>query len=89
MELYKLVSISSWSTPGPPGMGGMNYNTETEDYYVRKVNERRFKLVKKRKFEETFAEYFGDCERVRTSIVNKETSHKDIERIVRIYNACR
>lgn len=89
VQLYQRVSTSSWSTPGAPGMGAMHYNTESEDYYVRKVNERRFKLVKKRKFEETFAEYFGDCERLRNKIVNKETTHKDIESIVRVYNACR
>lgn len=89
VQLYQRVSTSSWSTPGAPGMGAMHYNTESEDYYVRKIGERRFKLVKKRKFDEDFAEYFDDCERVRNSILNKESSHKDIERIVRSYNTCR
>lgn len=90
VELYKLNSSNNWSAPAAgPGMPAMNYHTESETFYVRKVNERRFRMVKKRKFEEVFAEYFKDCEAVKSKILNKELTHKDIKRLVQEYNLCR
>jgi hypothetical protein len=88
VELYKRLSTNSWSSPGGPGMPSNHYSTESEDFYVRKMNERRFRLVKKRRFEETFAEYFGDCDAVKNSILKKEFTHKDIRKIVLHYNNC-
>ena len=81
VSLYKILSANSVSY-------GMSTAT-IENFYVKRTNETSFKLVKKSKFQEEYSNYFKDCENVAAEILNKELDYKDIDTIVRRYNACR
>lgn len=89
VSLYKNLSVSSWSSPGAPGMAPVTYSSTIEDLYVKRDNETTFKLVRKKNFAVEFSEYFKDCEEIVNKIIAKEYTHKDIERIVSKYNHCK
>jgi len=89
VSLYKNLSVSTWSAPGAPGMPSTTHSTSREDLYVKRDNERTFKLVKRNNFTEEFSEYFKDCEEIVRKILAKEYTHKDIKKIVSKYNHCK
>lgn len=89
VSLYKNMSVNyMMGAPAGPGMPAMGYSSTSENFYVRKINETEFKPVKKSGFKTEFANYFRDCETVKTKIENKEYTHKDIREIVAAYNSC-
>lgn len=89
VTLFKKLSVDSWSAPGAPGMPLKRSYTINEDFYVKRDNEKDFKLVRKKKFIEEFSEYFKDCEKIVSKIQSEEYTHKDIKQIVSEYNYCK
>lgn len=80
VQLFKRSAVNSWSAPSR-GMGMSHYSTEHDNFYVKRKEESSFKRVRKRGFDETFAEYFGDCASIRNRILKKELTHQDIRKI--------
>lgn len=88
--LYKLSVNGSWSAPGPYGHAPMMYGTSHTSYYVKRPSEFDFIAVEKKRFQETFYEYFYDCPSVQSKIASQEFTHKDAEEMVKCYQySCR
>lgn len=88
--LYKLAVNASWSAPGPYGGAPMIYGSSSTIYYIKRLSEADFVQVRKRKFQETFSNYFSDCPKLQSKINNKEFTHKTAEKMVRFYqSSCR
>lgn len=87
VQLFKRSLINSWSSPSG-GMGMSHHSTDYENFYVKRKKEGSFRRVRKRGFEETFSEYFGDCPSISNGILQKQLTHKDIRKIIRLYNRC-
>lgn len=87
-SLYTVLSVSYWSVPGGPGMATMTSASSSEDLYVKRYNDTKFKLVRKKNFIAEFSKYFEDCEKVVKKILAKEYTHKDIRRVISEYNFC-
>ncbi|TRX48726.1 hypothetical protein FNH22_28610 [Fulvivirga sp. M361] len=87
--LYKNISVTSWSTPGPNGTGPMTYSSSDESLYVKRSMDNSFKLVRKKKFKEEFSRYFEDCPALSSEIQHGRLTHEDISRIVIQYNHCK
>ena len=87
--LYKLAANNSWSAPGPYG-GSMVYGSSATSYYVKRTTEEEHLKVRRRKFVETFSDYFSDCAKLQEEISRKKLTHKHVREIVEFYQySCR
>ena len=84
--LYRQLVIKAHSIPSAGGGPAVSSREEVELFYLKKNNEKDFKLVKKSGFAKTFSTYFADCETVRLKIKNKELTDKDFGEIAYLYN---
>jgi hypothetical protein len=90
VQLYKKLVSNTYSAPAAPGsFGSQSYKTKNEVFFVKRINDSELIEVKKRKFNEVFAEFFKDCDSLEKKIQNKEYTQKDIKKIVREYNWCK
>ena len=88
--LYALSVNGSWSASGPYGAAPMMYGASYTSYYVKRLSELDFVEVKKKRFQETFSEYFYDCPDVQSKIASKEFTHKNVEEMIKYYQySCR
>ena len=87
--LYKLATNNSWAAPGPYG-GSMVYGGSSVSYYVKRSTEEEYLAVRRRKFIETFTDYFSDCSELQEKISSQAFTHKHAEEMVEFYQySCR
>lgn len=87
--IYRKLTSTFYTTPSPFGTFEAINSSTLENLYIKRDSESTFKLVRRRNFIEDFSEYFKDCPEIVEKITTKEYTHKDIKKIVSLYNRCK
>ncbi len=94
--IYKAFTSTTYMTIRP-GSGVGTFKTEAERFYFKKVNDTKLyefqtkhlnsiSLGKSNKIDMKLAEYFADCESLKTRIANGELTSNDYNKIAYHYN---